>query len=158
MINEIPSVFNVAYDFGYRPVHVPGRHRLSFRMLELLVLLHLGSRGGKSSVSRLHILNSIIRVRTTAGQVVRWGDVPTLSDNVVYRVEPALVRALENALALRWIETGNGRTYAMTTDGRSKAIAALVDPEAFVELREVAPILKVKISEKFAKSFHMYGV
>lgn len=114
-------IIDLPFRFKRRPIAIAPDFRKDWKIALLLLILEICSRGGKSSLKRLHVINWA--VRTTHHQrefeETRNVDAPLFAFKV--RFEPAFSRAIEFAEAQRliaWVEgdrvqiTQLGRTYA----------------------------------------------
>jgi len=140
------------FTFRRRPFYVPAHLRLSYRVGEILVLLGCASRRGRSSIARLHILNSAIRASSSPSEVAGWISHDSVERNLPLRVEPGLTRVLRISESLRLIETVKGKSFQLTNAGtlHLNAILAL-GPTPYARLRQLSPHLK-RITEGFTSS------
>src|ERR1019366_3044648 len=87
-----------AFRFTRRPMAIAAELRPDWKIGALLLILHLSSRGGKSSLRRLHILNWALRSAKNRAEFeqVREHQQPLFSFE--FRFEPALGRAINLAV------------------------------------------------------------
>jgi hypothetical protein len=104
--------------FEHRPVTVPGDMRISWRLAVVALMLHW-SRAQKASLSKLHILNSALRLPDTRRLlllVLGGGERPIAFP---FAVEPALGRALDFARAEDLVKPAGPANYTLTRKGQA---------------------------------------
>lgn len=114
--------------FRSRPEAIPGDFRPLWRIFIILLILHLSSRGGKSTIGKLHLLNWAIRTkdnRETFRKVIS-GDISP--ETIVVRVEPSLNRAVNLAHGEGLVEIVKGNRIRITSRGQ-RAIDKLLAVE-----------------------------
>jgi hypothetical protein len=127
------------FRFKRRPIAIAPDFRKDWKIALLLLILELCSRGGKSSLKRLHVINWAVRSARHQREFeeTRREDSPLFAFKV--RFEPAFSRAIEFAEAqklIAWVEgdrvqiTELGRTYAR---GITKSAGILGEETAFLK-------------------------
>lgn len=120
--------FDAPLLFRSRPEAIPGDLRPIWRICIILLILDLASRGGKASLSKVHVLNWAIRSKEnqkTLRQIIN-GDMSP--DRISVRVEPSLDRAMALANGENLIEFIGGKNIRLTWQGES-AVKKLIDLE-----------------------------
>src|SRR5947209_17455507 len=106
-----------SFRFTRRPMAIAAELRPDWKMGAMLLILHLSSRGGKSSLRRLHILNWAIR--SPRNQVefeqVREHQQPLF--RFQFRFEPALGRAIDLAVGEGLVEWVGGARIRIAAKG-----------------------------------------
>lgn len=131
--------------FQTRPAPVLPEHRPLYKIAQVLLVLHLSSRAGKSSLTRLHLFNWALKVpdrgerlsqaaRTKSLNVTAWG------------FDPALAIALRYACAEGLI-TASGSGYELTDLGRILADSIVNEPDTLTEEKEFLRAIGKGISE-----------
>jgi hypothetical protein len=94
MADEIDTEIKIPIRFKKRPNAVAPDFRPGWKVSLLLLILQFGSRGGKSSLTRLHVLNWAVRSNRHQQQLLTTmeSEAPLFSFNV--RFEPAFSRAM----------------------------------------------------------------
>lgn len=114
--------------FQRQPTPVLPEHRPLYKISQLVLVLHLASRGAKSSLARLHLFNWALKsperferlsqaVRTKRLNVSAWG------------FDPALAIALRYAIAEGLISTAGG-SYQLTDLGEIFAKSVMEQADA----------------------------
>lgn len=106
-------------NFKRQPAPVLAEHRPMYKIGQVLMILYLASRGGKSSLVRLHLFNWALKnagrsealkaaTKTKRLCVTAWGFDPALAIALRYAVAEELVKETSAAYEL----TDRGRTLA----------------------------------------------
>jgi hypothetical protein len=141
--------------FQRRPAPVLPEHRPLYKIAQVLLVLHIASRAGKSSLTRLHLFNWALKspsrgerlsqaARTKSLNVTAWG------------FDPALAIALRYACAERLINSVSGG-YELTDLGRVFAVAIMDEPNALISeknfLRSVGKSINESMVDAVAKGW-----
>jgi hypothetical protein len=117
MANEIAPEIKVPIRFKKRPYAVAPDFRPGWKVSLLLLILHLSSRGGRSSLTRLHVLNwaarSVRHQREFAATLK--AEAPLFSFKV--RFEPAFSRAVDLAAAAGLVSWVGGNRIEVSATG-----------------------------------------
>ncbi|WP_322065563.1 hypothetical protein [Burkholderia ubonensis] len=119
--------------FERRPSPVLAEHRPLYKIGQILLVLHLASRGGKSSLPRLHLFNWAFKADERQSLLVKAAEAKTL-DVPAWGFDPILAIAIRFAIAeglVREISTG----YEITQPGEIFIKDALKDAGIFPEER-----------------------
>ena len=124
------------FRFRRQPVSLPADVRPFWKIAELLLLLRESSRGGKSSLKRLHLLNWAVRSEKYTAEFVaaRRGDLPLFRFNV--RFEPAFSRAIDLAAGLGLVQWVGGDRIQLAAKGSQMADQILSEPGLFDDERQ----------------------
>lgn len=143
--------------FQRRPSPVLPEHRPLYKIAQLVLILSLASRGGKSSLARLHLFNWAFKsgdrgerlshaVRAKSLNVTAWG------------FDPALAIALRYAVAEGLVSV-NGSGYQLTDVGKIFAKSIGDDPEVLwaekTLLTEVGKGITEKMVDAVAKGWEL---
>lgn len=105
--------------FERRPAPVIADHRPMYKIGQIMLILHLSSRGGKSSIPRLHLFNWALKSERRIEALVKATTSKNLSITA-WGFDPALAVAIRYAIGDELIaETSNG--YKITEIGESLA-------------------------------------
>jgi hypothetical protein len=107
---------SVRLKFQRRPAPVMAEHRPLYKICQVLLVLHLASRGSKSSLLRLHLFNWALKRRDRSQQLTVAADAKVLNVTA-WGFDPALAIALRYAIAeelIRTVPTG----YELTDAGK----------------------------------------
>lgn len=141
--------------FERRPSPVLVEHRPVYKISQLLLVLHISSRGGKSTLPRLHLFNWALkrtdRIRKLVDaakakvlQVTAWGFDPALAIAIRFAVAEDLVQS-----------TSTG--YQLSEKGRNFIVEVLKDPEVFANertlLTEIGKDITEAMVDKVAKGW-----
>jgi hypothetical protein len=115
-----------------------------------LLILHLSSHGGKSSLRRLHILNWALRSSKNRAEFeqVREHQQPLFSFQ--FRFEPALGRAINLAVGEKLIEWVGGDRLQITAKGKRWVTEILKDEDVMQEERDFLERIGKSITEPVA--------
>jgi len=131
--------------FVRRPSPVLVEHRPLYKITQLLLVLQVCSRGGKSTLTRLHLFNWALK---------RTGRIQKLVDAAKAKVlhmtawgfDPALAIAIRFAVAEDLVQpTSTG--YQMSDKGRAFIAEVLKDPSAFANERALLTQIGKDITE-----------
>jgi hypothetical protein len=107
---------NVPFSFTERPTPLPGDLRPAWRV-SLILLMLLNSRGQKATLQKLHLLNSACRSEKTRNAFLRYTQGEVRKDEIIPRVEPSLIRAVNLARGEGLIEVEKGKNLKLTPKG-----------------------------------------
>jgi hypothetical protein len=144
MTRIVGSDLDVPCVFRERPEPIPADMRPLWRLALVLLALHVGSRGGKSCLLRLHLLNWALQDRRNFEVLLRALSNSGSPGDVLFRVEPALNRVVDIALGERLVERVSGDRIRLTRTG-------VVAARAIME-REGLMVLQKELLAKLGKS------
>lgn len=139
-----------SFRFKRRPMAIAAELRPDWKMGALLLILHLSSRGGKSSLRRLHILNWALRSAKNRAEFeqVREHQQPLFSFQ--FRFEPALGRAINLAVGENYVEWVGGNRLQITPKGQRWVKDIIKDETVMQEEREFLARIGKDITEGIA--------
>ena len=115
--------------FVRRPAPVLAEHRPMYKLGQVLLVLHLASAGGKSSLPRLHLFNWALKEDKRREALIEAATARQLNVTA-WGFDPALAFAIRYALAERLMEeTTTG--YRITDNGEALARDMAKDDEVF---------------------------
>jgi hypothetical protein len=131
MADDIVAQIKVPIRFRKRPNSVAPDFRPGWKVSLLLLILELASRGKKSSLTRLHVLNWAVRSARHQEDLVATlkSDAPLFSFNV--RFEPAFSRAVDLAAAAGFVSWVGGNRIELTETGSAIARSLKKSAEVF---------------------------
>ncbi len=119
--------------FERRPSPVLVEHRPLYKITQLLLVLRLSSRGGRSSLARLHLFNWALKRPERIDKLVEAAKSKELKITA-WGFDPAVAIAFRYAEAEGLVErTKSG--FEISKSGQQFADAALKDPEIFATER-----------------------
>src|SRR5580700_1980079 len=136
-----------SFRFKRRPMAIAAELRPDWKMGAMLLILHLSSRGGKSSLRRLHILNWALRSARNRAEFeqVREHQQPLFSFQ--FRFEPALGRAINLAVGEKLVEWVGGDRLQITAKGRRWITDVMKDDSVMYQEREFLSRIGKDITE-----------
>lgn len=136
--------------FKRRPMAIAAELRPDWKIGALLLILHLSSRGGKSSLRRLHILNWALRSAKNRAEFeqVREHHQPLFSFQ--FRFEPALGRAINLAVGEKYVDWVGGDRLQIAPKGKRWVKDILKDESVMQEEREFLNRIGKDITEAIA--------
>ncbi len=141
--------------FELRPAPVLVEHRPVYKISQLLLVLHISSRGGKSTLPRLHLFNWAVKrtdriqklvdaAKAKVLQITAWGFDPALAIAIRFAVAEDLVQS-----------TSTG--YQLSEKGRNFIVEVLKDPDVFASerilLTEIGKDITEAMVDKVAKGW-----
>lgn len=131
--------------FVRRPSPVLVEHRPIYKITQLLLILQVSSRGGKSTLPRLHLFNWALKSTDRIQKLVDAAKVKVLH-MTAWGFDPALAIAIRFALAENLVEpTSTG--YQVTEKGRAFIAEVLKDADAFASERKLLAQIGKDITE-----------
>ncbi len=116
----IKSDIDIPFRFTERPTPLAGDLRPGWRIAFILLML-LNSRGHKATLQKMHLLNSAARTPSTRRVFLRFVNGSAQKDEIVPRVEPSLIRAVNLAHGEGLVEIEKGRSIKLTASGLNAA-------------------------------------
>jgi hypothetical protein len=134
-----------ALKFNRQPAPVLAEHRPLYKISQILLILHLASRGGKSKLTRLHLFNWALKAPE------RIELLKTAIKNKVLRItawvfDPAFAIALRYAIAeklVREVSTG----YELIDRGTILAKEIVKEQDIFITEKAVLTAIGKSITE-----------
>lgn len=121
--------------FVRRPSPVLVEHRPLYKITQLLLVLQIASRGGKSTLPRLHLFNWALKSTDRIQKLVDAAKAKVLN-MTAWGFDPALAIALRFAMAENLVDaTSTG--YQLTEKGRCFITEVLKDAGAFSSERKL---------------------
>jgi len=140
---------DTAFLFNTRPESIPADLRPLWRISLILLILRIASRGGKSSFSRLHLLNWSLIATTnyeTLKEIIKGNMQPQVA---VVRIDPAVSYAVDFAVGEGLMKKENGNHIALTEAGSKKADILIKTSGAFEIEKRILNEFGKTINEKF---------
>lgn len=131
--------------FVRRPSPVLVEHRPLYKITQLLLVLQMSSRGGKSTLPRLHLFNWALKSTDRIQKLVDAAKAKVLH-MTAWGFDPALAIAIRFAVAESLVEaTSTG--YQLTEKGRAFITEVLKDSDAFAPERKLLTQIGKDITE-----------
>ena len=135
------------FTFTRRPIPIAPDLRPAWKIALLLLILDITSRGGKSSVKRLHVLNWAVRSPAHRASFDQAHDNDSPLFGFRFRFDPILSRAIDLADGEGLVEWVNGNRIQLTPDGRHLAKAIQADKDAMTDERQFLAGLGKRLTE-----------
>jgi hypothetical protein len=119
-MEQIKADIDIPFRFTERPTPLAGDLRPAWRV-GLILLMLLNSRGQKATLQKLHLLNSACRSDATRLAFLRYAQGEARKDEIIPRVEPSLIRAVNLARGEGFIEVEKGKNLKLTPMGTKAA-------------------------------------
>ncbi len=129
---EFPELRGVVAAFSDRGTVVPGDRRPIWRLALVALVLFVSSRGAKSSIWRLHILDWAARTAAGRDELLAYTQGRLASPYLGVRYDPALQRIIVLGDA-EGVLSVSGRTVSLTERGKRFATALLDEPTVLAE-------------------------
>ncbi len=131
--------------FVRRPSPVLVEHRPLYKITQLLLVLQMSSRGGKSTLPRLHLFNWALKKTDRIQKLVDAAEAKVLNITA-WGFDPALAIAIRFAVAENMLET-TSTGYQITDKGRTFINEVLKDTDAFAPERTLLTKIGKDITE-----------
>lgn len=133
--------------FRERPAPIPPELRPEWRIATLVLSLHTCCRDSKSSLTRLHLLNSAVRTQESRLRLLTALKGFGRPDVVVGRFDPSLDRAVGYAAAEGYLKLAPGKRIELTSQGVDLAKGLRAEPSLLVNEKAFFDELKHRVSE-----------
>ncbi len=144
-MTEVVAIEPRRLRFVRRPSPVLVEHRPLYKITQLLLVLQMSSRGGKSTLPRLHLFNWALKSTDRIQKLVDAAKAEVLH-MTAWGFDPALAIAIRFAVAENVIEpTSTG--YQLTEKGRAFITEVLKDADAFAPERKLLSQIGKDITE-----------
>lgn len=121
--------------FERRPSPVLVEHRPLYKITQLLLVLQMSSRGGKSTLPRLHLFNWALKRTDRIQKLVEAAKAKVLN-MTAWGFDPALAIAIRFAVAEDLVKpTSTG--YQLSDKGKAFIAEVLREPDAFANERKL---------------------
>lgn len=135
--------------FVRRPSPVLVEHRPLYKITQLLLVLQMSSRGGKSTLPRLHLFNWALKSTDRIQRLLDAAKAKVLH-MTAWGFDPALAIAIRFAVAERLVEaTTTG--YQLTEKGRDFIAEVLKDADIFAPERKLLAQIGKDITESMVE-------
>lgn len=131
--------------FVRRPSPVLVEHRPLYKITQLLLVLQMSSRGGKSTLPRLHLFNWALKRTDRIQKLVDAAKAKALN-MTAWGFDPALAIAIRFAVAEDLVEVSS-TGYQLTEKGRTFITEVLKDTSAFASERKLLTQIGKDITE-----------
>src|ERR1017187_2281073 len=148
--NSLTVEKNQPFRFTRRPMAIAAELRPDWKIGALLLILHLSSRGGKSSLRRLHILNWALRSVKNRAEFEQVREHQQALFSFQFRFEPALGRAINLAVGEKLVEWVGGNRLQITAKGKRWVTEILKDEDVMQEERDFLERIGKSITEPVA--------
>ncbi len=131
--------------FKRQPAPVLAEHRPLYKISQILLILYLASRGGKSKLTRLHLFNWALKT-SERSELLKTAAKTKILRITAWGFDPAFAIALRYAIAeklVREMSTG----YELTDRGRIFAGQIANEQDIFITEKAVLTAIGKKITE-----------
>ena len=102
--------------FDAKPDAVPYNYRISYKVTQLCLIMHICGRGNICSLVKLHMISFALISRINMEKLVEFAEGASCAP--IVRFDPAVNRALTYAVAYRLIEQQPNAKYKLTDSGK----------------------------------------
>jgi hypothetical protein len=146
------DVLDVKFKFVPRPRDLPGDLRPNWRVPLLVLMLDMCSRGGKSSLYKLHLLNWAIRSEEQRGLLLdNLSGEPDYSQ-IRIQVEPSFIRAIQFAVAEKLVDRLDNSRVQITERGKQFA-HDIQESDSLASEKEFLKKIGFKLTEAWVSGF-----
>lgn len=144
--------------FRSQPETIPGDLRPLWRISILILMLHLASRGGRASLSKLHVLNWAVRSNENRKRLMDVINKMRDPGIIYVRIDPSLNRAMDFACGEGLTEYITGSRIRLTPRGSIVAKKILENEKLFVnEVCFLKEISKNSLTERLINRLFKEG-
>lgn len=136
--------------FERRPAPVLVEHRPLYKICQLLLVLRMSSRGGKSTLPRLHLFNWALKRTDRIQKLIDAAKARALNITA-WGFDPAVAIAIRYAVAENLIKT-TSTGYQLTEKGQSFIDDVLKDESAFFQERALLKEVGKDVTENMVES------
>lgn len=150
------SDLDTAFLFRHRPIAIPGDLRTTWKIALVILMLSKCCRGGKSSLTKLHVLNWAMRnpAHRDALRAAAAATIPP--DTLLVRFEPSMNRAIDLGIGDGLIRRCGGGNVELTALGRAYAAEIDSDQSVLSDEKGFAGSIRNRITEKLINE--IFGV
>lgn len=141
------SKLETSFVFKLRPEPIPGDLRPLWRIGVVLLILRLASRGARSSLGRLHVLNWAVRSKQNQKELIRLISGDISPDAIIVRIEPSLNRAIDLAQGEGLLTRISGSRLKLTKVGLERADLLIKSKEIFIKEKEFLQNIGKQLTE-----------
>lgn len=148
---------NRDFSFSRKPDPVPGDLRPIWRVVVVILMLYMASRGIKSSIGRLHVLNWAIRNSRNQRSLLKTLESINNQHSELVRIEPSLNRAVDYAHGEGLVERVRGDRIGLTDRGIRAAQLVLKNDGVLSEEKQFLTVLGKKLTEQRVRKLLRQG-
>jgi hypothetical protein len=150
---ELLNYLDIPFIFHQRPTPLEPQFRVIWGLSILVLILYICSHGKKSSISRLHFLSWAVRSAENRENLVELLENRHSPLTALVQYDPSFERAIEYALAEKLVETDNGKTIRLVSDGKALAQQIIATENCLDEEKDFLSQKGVLVTEGKAKTF-----
>jgi hypothetical protein len=150
---ELLESLNIPFTFCRKPIPLEPQFRVIWGLSILVLILHICSRGKKSSISRLHFLSWAVRSAENRENLVELLENRHSPLAALVQYDPSFDRAIEYALAEKLVETDNGKIIRLISNGKALAKQIIETENCLEEEKDFLKQKGVLVKEKQVNIF-----
>lgn len=139
-----------ALRFLRKPSPVLPEHRPLYKIGQILLILYLSSRGGKSNLPRLHLFNWALKSKERSDQLIKAAAERQLQVRA-WGFDPALAIAMRYAIAEGLIRESSA-SYELTENGTMFAKAIIKQPDVFATEKDILEHIGKGITQEMVEN------
>ena len=117
MDNKLPIYGDIV--FNAKPDAVPYNYRISYKVSQLCLIMHICGRGNSCSLIKLHMISFALLSQQNMDKLIDFSE--RTDESVVVRFDPAVNRALTYSAAYGFISQQPNGNYKLTKQGQNLA-------------------------------------
>jgi hypothetical protein len=150
---ELLNYLDIPFTFHQRPTSLEPQFRVIWGLSILVLILYICSHGKKSSVSRLHFLSWAVRSAENRENLIELLENRHSPLAALVQYDPSFDRAIAYALAEKLVETDNGKTICLATNGQALAKQIIKTESCLEEEKDFLKQKGVLVKEEQVKIF-----
>ncbi len=154
--DPLGSEIDVPFRFNRKPMAIAAELRPDWKIAALLLILHVSSIGGKSSLKRLHVLNWALRSPKFRRQFEDSQSNPLPLFRFSVRLEPAFARAIDLAVGENFVSWVGGNRLQISPKGKRWLAEIMKDESVMTDERAFLAKIGKSLTEKAAQE--MLGI
>ncbi len=149
-MNEFDELSANGIIFNKRPDSIPYKHRISYRVTLIVLIIKICSSRKECPLVKFHIINDAMENRELINNIKRC--LKRNSSEFAIRFDSSLNRAIEYAIADGLIIQQGNKTYKLSVTGRDFANRLLKDSEILRNEKERLEKINTELDEKTLNS------
>ena len=132
--------------FNPKPDAIPYNYRISYKVSQICLIMHICGRSSTCSLIKLHIISYALLSKDYMDVVLNFSN--KQSDSVIVHFDPAVNRAIDYAIAYGFVKQQTNEKYKLTVQGQNFAKRIMMAQDIMTsEISDLTELSK-KLSEK----------
>ncbi|AFZ61170.1 hypothetical protein H6G54_29010 [Anabaena cylindrica FACHB-243] len=151
-LEELLEYIDIPFSFHKRPIPLQPQLRVIWGLSTLVLILYICSRGKRSSISRLHILNWAIKTRENRERLTELLENRSSPVATFIQYEPGFNKGIEYAIAERLVELQNNGRVHLILNGEKLAKEIIATEQCLEDEKTFLSMRGASVTEQLAKN------